>query len=63
MSREKSTHRITSNSRFGPGLDWAALPELGGARRGRISYRAAVWRWIIAGLIGFWVTLAWWIAT
>lgn len=51
MSRDRSRHRGTAQSRFGPSVEWHELPVLGAAEH---RFRAVVWRAIIAGLALFW---------
>lgn len=55
MSRDRSRHRVTGQSRFGPNLEWQQLPVLGAAEQ---RFRAMVWRAIIAGLALFWGSVA-----
>lgn len=59
MNRESSPFRVTSNSKFGPSVEWEALPALG--ERERRSGRAGWW-FLISAAIGCWGAVFWVVA-
>ena len=53
--RDTNSYRITTNSTFGPTVEWESLPTVGEDRDRR--FRARFWRLTLMALATFWLAV------